>query len=389
MRSLAIFPGCIVLFAVLWDAFETIILPRRVSRKFRVTRLFYRSTWPPWRALSRLFREAKQRELFLSLYGPLSLLFLLIVWAAGLIIGFALLHWADGSAFQTADGQVSLTTDLYLSGSTFFSLGLGGVAPRGAFPRALVVVEAGIGFGFLAMVISYLPVIYQAFSRREVTISLLDARAGSPPTAAELLRRLRQDHRMEALQQLLQEWERWSAELLESHLSYPMLAHFRSHHDNQSWLGALTAILDTSALLIADFKGPDRHQAKLTFAISRHAAVDLAQVFAIPPLKPAEGRLSANELTELRIHLATVGVPLREDSGVEERLTCLRQMYEPYILALSKYLSLALPPWLPGHQPRDNWQTSAWDRSFTPRRRDDEIRSRAGTLEDELFGRGA
>jgi hypothetical protein len=232
-----------VLFAVLWDAFETMILPRRVSRKFRLTRLFYRSTWLPWRALSRLFREAKRRELFLSLYGPLSLslslslslLFLLIVWVAGLIIGFALLHWADGSAFQTADGQVSLTTDLYLSGSTFFSLGLGGVVPRGALTRALVVAEAGIGFGFLAMVISYLPVIYQAFSRRETTISLLDARAGSPPTAAELLRRLGQDRRVEALQRLLQEWERWSAELLESHLSYPMPTFVPNMTINLGW----------------------------------------------------------------------------------------------------------------------------------------------------------
>ena len=361
MRSLAIFPGCIVLFAVLWDAFETIILPRRVSRKFRVTRLFYRSTWPPWRALSRLFREAKQRELFLSLYGPLSLLFLLIVWACGLIAGFALLHWADGSAFQTADGRVSLTTDLYLSGSTFFSLGLGGVAPQSAFARALVVVEAGIGFGFLAMMISYLPVIYQAFSRREVTISLLDARAGSPPTASELLCRLRQDHRMEALQQFLQEWERWSAELLESHLSYPMLAHFRSQHSNQSWLGALTTILDTSAFLLADLESPNRYQVKLTFAISRHAAVDLARMFALPPVKPAGTRLSAAELMQLRIHLASVGLPLIDDRGVEERLLGLRQMYEPYILALSKYLSLALPTWLPRHQSSDNWQISARD----------------------------
>ena len=388
MRSLAILPGCIVLFAVLWDAFETTILPRRISRKFRLTRLFYRSTWPPWRALSRLFRHANRRELFLSLYGPLSLLFLLIVWAAGLIIGFALLHWVDGSAFQTANGQVSLTTDLYLSGSTFFSLGLGGVAPRGAFARALVVVEAGIGFGFLAMVISYLPVIYQVFSRREITISLLDARAGSPPTAAELLRRLRQDHRVEGLQQLLQEWERWSAELLESHLSYPMLAHFRSQHDNQSWLGALTAILDTSAFLIAVLDGPDRYQAKLTFAISRHAAVDLARMFPIPPRKLAGTRLSSNELTQLRIHLATVGLTLREDSGADERLTRLRQMYEPYLLALSRYFSFALPPWLPVQQASDNWRTSAWDRVVAPRGDNNEVGS-TDSFEHELFGRGA
>jgi len=361
MRSLAAVPGFVALFVVLWDAFETIVLPRRVTDKFFLTRLFYRSTWLPWRALSHLFRGPKQRELFLSVYGPLSLIFLLIVWATGLIAGFALLHWADASAFQTADGRVSLTADLYLSGSTFFSLGLGGVAPHSAFARAMVVVEAGIGFGFLAMMISYLPVIYQAFSRREVTISLLDARAGSPPTAAELLCRLRQDHRMEALQQFLQEWERWSAELLESHLSYPMLAHFRSQHSNQSWLGALTTILDTSAFLLADLESPNRYEAKLTFAISRHAAVDLARMFALPPVEPPGTRLSEAELMQLRIHLASVGLPLVDGRGVEERLIGLRQMYEPYILALSKYLLLAVPTWLPGRQLSDTWQTSARD----------------------------
>src|SRR6266851_2527996 len=327
MRSLAVVPGFVALFVVLWDAFETIVLPRRVTDKFFLTRLFYRSTWLPWRALSHLFRGPKQRELFLSVYGPLSLIFLLIVWATGLIAGFALLHWADASAFQTADGRVSLTADLYLSGSTFFSLGLGGVAPHSAFARAMVVVEAGIGFGFLAMMISYLPVIYQAFSRREVTISLLDARAGSPPTAAELLCRLRQDHRMEALQQLLQEWERWSAELLESHLSYPMLAHFRSQHSNQSWLGALTTILDTSAFLLADLESPNRYQAQLTFAMARHVAVDLALVFQTPPLALDEDRLPAGKLRRLRELLREADVELHEGPAVDVKLAEVRGMY--------------------------------------------------------------
>ena len=361
MRSLAVVPGFVALFVVLWDAFETIVLPRQVTDKFLLTRLFYRSTWLPWCALSRLFPRPKQRELFLGVYGPISLIFLLIVWASGLIAGFALLHWADGSAFQTADGRVSLTKDLYLSGSTFFSLGLGGVAPQSAFARALVVVEAGVGFGFLAMMISYLPVIYQVFSRREVTISLLDARAGSPPTAAELLCRLGQDQKMEALPQLLRDWERWSAELLESHLSYPMLVHFRSQHSNQSWLGALTTILDTSAFLLAYGESSNRYQAKLTFAISRHAVVDLARMFALPAVEPPRKGLSAVELTRLRIHLASNGLAPIDDRGVEKRLLGLRQMYEPCILALSKYLSLDLPAWLPGQPSGDNWQGSARD----------------------------
>ena len=373
MRTFAAFLGFAILFVVLWDAFETIVLPRRVNRRFRLTRLFYRSTWRPWRAFSRLLHGARRRETFLSFYGPLSLLLLLSVWAASLIAGFALLHWVDGSAFQTAEGRASLATDLYLSGSTFFSLGLGGVAPRSAFARALVVVESGIGFGFLAMVISYLPVIYQAFSRREVTVSLLDARAGSPPTAAELLRGFSRDHGMEALRQLLHEWERWSAELLESHLSYPVLAYFRSQHNNQSWLGALTAILDTSALLLTGLEGADRRQAKLTFAMARRAVADLARVFHTAPMKRADERLPADELAQLRSHLTAAGLPLRDGIVVDEGLTHLRRMYEPFVLALSEHLALTLPPWMPGRRHTDNQQTRAWDRSSAPLGTEEEI----------------
>ncbi len=380
MTTLAAFLGFMLLVVVLWDAFETIVLPRRVTRRIRLTRLFYRSTWRPWYAISRLLNGAKRRETFLGFFGPLSLLLLLSVWAAGLVVGFALLHWAAGSAIQTAVGGPSLTTDLYLSGTTFFTLGLGDVVPRSPFARALVVSESGMGFGFLAMVISYLPVIYQAFSRREVTISLLDARAGSPPTAAELLRRHSRDQGMQALQQLLHEWEHWSAELLESHLSYPVLAYFRSQHDNQSWLAALTAILDTSALVIAGLEGACRRQAKLTLAMARHAVVDLAQVFSTPPLKPAGERLSAGELVQLRSHLTAAGLPLREGSAVDETLTDLRRMYEPYVHALSKHLALTLPPWMPESRRTDNWQTSAWERSSTPLGAQGEI-----LVEDEHF----
>src|SRR5439155_22732943 len=149
--------------------------------------------------------------------------------------------------------------------------------------RAVTALEAAVGFGFLAIVIGYLPVIYQSFSRREVVISMLDARAGSPPTAAELLRRHAADHTLDALDALLRDWEHWSAELLESHLSYPVLAYFRSQHDNQSWLGALTTVLDTCALVMVGIDGVSVWQARLTFAIARHAVVDIAQIFRTAP----------------------------------------------------------------------------------------------------------
>src|SRR5260370_42044668 len=165
--------------------------------------------------------------------------------------------------------------------------------------RALVVTEAGFGFGFLADVIGYLPFIYGSFSKREVDISLLDSRAGTPPTAGELLRRHSYLNGQDALRELLKDWERWSAELMESHLSYPVLAYFRSQHDNQSWIASLTAILDASALVMVGIERSCEKQAELTFASARHAAVDLSQVFGTAPASPHD-RLPAAELRHIR-----------------------------------------------------------------------------------------
>jgi hypothetical protein len=355
--------GLMLLSMALWDAFEVVILPRRVTHRFRFARFFYRSSWRLWSAVARWVHPDKRRETYLSIFGPLSLLMLLSVWAAGIIGGFAMIHWGLGNPLNVSGGSAPFSTYLYMSGTTFFTLGLGDVAPLAPPGRVLVVVEAGVGFGFLAIVIAYLPVLYQAFSRREVSISLLDARAGSPPSAGELLRRHGQD--MTELDQLLYDWEHWSAELLESHLSYPVLGFFRSQHTNQSWLAALTAILDTCALVIAGINGGPIRQAQLTFAMARHAVVDLAQIIITSPQPLMPDRLPPSSLTRLREVLAEAGVILQEGIAAEQKLGELRQMYEPYVYALGEYLSMALPSWFRVMVALDSWQTSAWERVTT------------------------
>jgi hypothetical protein len=348
---------------VLWDAFEAIILPRRVTRRFRLARFFYRSTWKPWSWAARWVYSDKRRETYLSFFGPLSLLMLLIVWATGMIVGFAIVQWAFRTPLRVSEGTATFDIYLYMSGTTFFTLGLGDVTPLGTLGRTFAVLEAGVGFGFLAIVIAYFPVLYQAFSRREVSISLLDARAGSPPSAAELLRRHGQD--MKGLGQLLYDWERWSAELLESHLSYPSLIYFRSQHTNQSWLAALTAILDACALVIAGIDDGPTRQAQLTFAMARHAVVDLAQIVSTSPRPLADDRLPPDSLTRVREILAKAGITLREGILVDQKLGELRRMYEPYVQALGEYVSMDLPPWFRVTVALDSWQTSAWERITT------------------------
>jgi hypothetical protein len=352
--------GVAIFLIVLWDAFEAVILPRRVTRKFRLTRFYYQLTWGVWRQIARVLTARKTRESFLGFYGPISLLALVGVWAVGLVISFGMMQYGAGSALNISGQTPSLMTDLYLSGTTFFTLGLGDVVPRSSLARLLVVSEAGFGFGFLAAIIGYLPFIYSSFGEREINISMLDSRAGTPPTAGELLRRHAFDGGHEALQELLKDWELWSAQLLESHLSYPVLAYFRSQHDNQSWIASLTAILDTCSLTMAGIGDACAKQAELTFAIARHAVVDLAQVFSAAPRPLPEDRLPPAELTRLRVNLDKHGMRLLDTPEADLKLLELRAMYEPYVYALANHLSQTLPPWIPIKKGKDNWQTTAW-----------------------------
>jgi hypothetical protein len=204
-------------------------------------------------------------------------------------------------------------------------------------------------------------VIYQAFSRREVVISTLDARAGSPPSATELLRRHYRDSSAADLATYLREWERWCAEVLESHLSYPVLTYYRSQHQRQSWLGALTTVMDVCALLLIGFDGAATNTARFTFAIARHAAVDLAQVFGATPSTDIPERLSSADYQRMLTVLAEVGLRPRNPETTERRLRAIRQIYEPFVYALGQRLGVALPPWITSGPTVDDWQTSAWD----------------------------
>lgn len=348
-----------MILAVVWDAFEALVLPRTASRRFRPARIFYRATWPAWTALANLIGRGGRRENFLAIYGPLSFLVLMACWAVALMVGFAMTQWGLGSHLNVPKGTSGFWADLYMSGTTLFTLGIGDVTPNGAFARALTVVEAGVGFGFLALVIGYLPVLYQGFSRREVNISLLDARAGSPPSAGELL--LRHVDDMAGLDALLRDWERWAAELMESHLSYPVLLYFRSQHEHQSWLGALTAILDASALVMVGINGGPTRQAQLTFAMARHAVVDLAQASGVTPRTPNPDRLPPDDLRSLRSHLAQHGVALKDGLMADTTLATLRSLYEPFVASMAARLRLTLPPWRSPADEVDSWRTSAWE----------------------------
>jgi Ion channel len=365
--------GIVIVLSVLLDAFETIVLPRKVQRAFRLTSWFYRHTWVPWVRLANLI-PSKLRENFLGYFGPFSLILLLVFWAMGLILGFALLQFGVGEHVRLGNEPITFGILLYHSGETFFTLGYGDITPVSPLARALAVMEAGMGFAFLGVVVGYLPVVYSSFSTREVEISLLDSRAGSPPTAGELLARLGCCPDPIVLDNIFRDWERWSADLLASHISYPVLCFFRSQHSNQSWLAALTVMLDVTSLVLAGIDGIQKEQARLTFAMARHAVVDLTQVVNAS-YDPHRGeRLTDEGLEALRKHLAEAGMRLQQDDTADQKLRKLRSLYEPYSEALAQRLLLSVPPWLRVEIKKDNWQSGPWDRVIQAKGLGDKVR---------------
>jgi hypothetical protein len=354
--------GILIILFVLLDAFETVVLPRKIQRAFRLTSWFYRHTWVPWLRVARHIRANNWRESFLGYFGPLSLILLLVLWAIGLIFGFALVQYGLGEHVRLGNEQITFGILLYHSGETFFTLGYGDITPLSPLARALAVMEAGMGFAFLGVVVGYLPVIYSSFSSREVEISLLDSRAGSPPSAGELLARLGCCPDPVVLDNIFRGWERWSADLLASHISYPVLCFFRSQHSNQSWLAALTTMLDVTSLVLTGIDGIPKEQAKLTFAMARHAVVDLTQVVNASYDPARQERLTDEGLQDLRKHLAEAGMRLKQDEAADQKLRKLRSLYEPYSEALAQRLMLSIPPWLRVEIRKDNWQSGPWDR---------------------------
>jgi hypothetical protein len=375
MHWWATIAGFVLVFIILMDAFETVVLPRRIKRSFRIASTFYKKTWRFWSRLGQHIKSPNRREGFLAYFGPLSLIVLMGFWAVGLIFGFAFVQYGLGEHLSLGNEKITFWKVLYLSGETLATLGYGDITPNNGAARALAVLEAFMGFGFLGIVIGYLPVIYNSFATREIEISLLDARAGSPPTAAEFLGRLGCCPEQTVLDEIFRDWERWCADLLSSHISYPVLVYFRSQHPNQSWLSALTVMLDVTSLVITGVGNIHPDQAKLTFAIARHAAVDLAQVVNAQYSAHDASRLTSDDLSRLRSDLVKHGVTLNLPAAVTQndgadapdKLGDLRMLYEPYLYSLSRRLLMTLPPWIHSDYKKDNWQGGPWDRAIQAR----------------------
>jgi hypothetical protein len=352
--------GAALVALMLAEIFFSFLLPRRVKRDPAIVRSVFNYAWLPWRRLARSM-PAQTADTMLGIYGPFGLLLNLVLWVAALMLGYACLQWANGSHLGPMHAAVGFGDDVYFSAATMTTDGPSALSAQTTFARVIQVIDSGTGLAVLAIVVGYLPSLYQAFSRREATVSQLDARAGSPPSAGRLVIRSTQRDGWPAMNRYLGSWETWVAELMETHLAYPVLAYFRSQHVNQNWLSAMCTVLDTCAFTIAAAPAGSVDSARFTYAIARHAVVDLSYSFRVDPLPPAEDRLPLGDLEELLRQLGEAGVEAATDlETMKTRLERMRGSYEPYINALGARLELPLPPWLAPESPTDNWRTTEW-----------------------------
>jgi hypothetical protein len=339
--------GLFLLSIALWDAFSTVVLPRTISVSFAPARVSTRLGWRLWRFFGCRIGNRSARQSFLTAFGPLSVFLQLGLWAIMIVAAFALLHFGLVTRLNPPESQGEIGTFFYLSGTTFFTLGLGDVAPLNPLGRALVMLEAGTGIVFLAMIIGYLPILHQAYVQREVDVHLLEARAGSPQRAVRLLQRFGRPESAETLTSMLLEAERWAAELSQSHLAHPVLAFYRSQHLDRSWLISLTTLLDSCALLLVSRSGVPSHQARATFRMAVRAAADLARIAELAPDRTASERLPSGDFPRLCAALESSGLVLPAATDLEARLKKLRGLYEPAVLTLAAWLLVPLPAWIP------------------------------------------
>lgn len=342
---LAAIIGLVLIVATLQDAFEVVLLPRRVNRKHRFVHYFYRLTWAIWSRLGALLRHGSARESLLSVYGPMSMVLLFVIWGVGLIFGFGFLQYAlqSGAGHQL---NASLTHQLYMSGDAFFTLGTEVPTAHSTAAYVLVFIEAGIGFGFIGLMVGYLPVLYYHFTQRDLQLIQLDARAGSPPTAGTVLSRYGTEGTFEELDKWLRDWELWAAELIESHSSYPMLGFYRSQHAKQSWLASLAIVLDCCTVIISGVENISPMQAGATFAASRRMLAEIQRSLDVKPGPQVDGRMLPGTFDALEKLLAASGLEWSRDPDAKQTLDQLRNTYEPMLQGLSAYLLLPLPLWI-------------------------------------------
>jgi Ion channel len=372
IESLELLIGALVVAAVLYDVFQSIVVPRWTDRTLRLSPFLIDVLWPVWRRIGLRLRPAQRSENFLGTFAPLALIDVLLVWVTALIVGYGLMIHALREQIEPPISH--LGTAFYLAGSSLLTLGFGDLVARGGPARFVLLAAAASGLAVVALVISLTFSLYGLFQRREVLVLTLDARAGAPPSGVTMLETYARLEILEELPATFAAWEVWSAEMLESHLAYPILPYFRSSHKNESWVSALGAVLDAATLLLttlegghpaerSEERGPasrlaglERPQgaAHLMYRLGCHALLDLSQWFRFrlpdepePVGEPTRaGGVERAEFVAARERLAAAGYRLCEEEGAWRSFVKHRSVYAAALNDLARHFATPPTQWI-------------------------------------------
>jgi hypothetical protein len=334
--------GAVVVFVVLNDVFQSVVVPRPTVRGFRLTRFVIRGSWRVWRTLGLRKSSSDQRERILGTFAPRILIGLLLVWIAGLILGFGLMLYALRT--QTHPALDNLPMAMYYAGTSLLTIGYGDIVAQSALARLVSIFAAIAGLGLIALAISFIFSLYASFQRREVLIVTLDARAGAPPSGVSLLEASAKLGLKEDLARIFVDWEKWAAEVLDSHMAYPLLAYFRSSHDNESWISALGAVLDAATLVLTTVVDVPRGPAQMMYAMGRHTVEDLARFFSIA--QDHEPGVERYEFDEARQRLAKYGYTLLAPDDSWTAFVRLRSEYAGALNDMAKWFAAPPTQWI-------------------------------------------
>ncbi len=342
MRVLEFLLGAVLTAGVLFDVFQAVVVPRPTPRGIRLSPILVRGMWRLWRGFGLGLGNSTRRERFLGTFAPLVVILLLLCWVGGLILGYGLEMYALRSQIQPQPDD--LGTALYFAGTSLLTLGFGDLVATGPLARLVALVAAASGLAIVALLITFLFSLFDSFRRREVHVVTLDARAGVPPSGVTLLETYAHSALLDDLPRTFAEWEVWSAEVLESHLSYPILAYFRSTHDNESWVSALGAVLDAATLVLTTIEGGPRGAASMMHSVGRHLVNDLSHYFRLP--HEHEINVEPDEFERARERLAAAGFRLRQAEDAWTAFAKLRADYAGPLNALAKYWAAPPTQWI-------------------------------------------
>ena len=334
--------GIAVVAYALNDIFQGVVVPRPTPAQYRLSRLVVLNGWRLWRALGLRSRTTDGRERMLGTFAPLTLVVLLILWLSVVVLGFGLIFY--GLRNELHPLVHDFPTALYFAGTSVLTIGFGDIVATSGLGRFLALVAGGFGLGTIALAISFLFSLYSSFQRREVLVVTLDARAGAPPSGVSLLETTAKYGLDEDLPRLFGEWEKWAAEVLDSHLAYPLLAYFRSSHDNESWVSALGAVLDAATLTLTTLVDGPRGPAKMMLAMGTHLVEDLARFFRMPG--DHDAGVERYEFEQARERLSASGWRLLSPEESWLAFSRLRMQYASQLNNMAKFWAAPPTQWI-------------------------------------------